>query len=86
MHALYKSYWAAMNKIFIYARPSVRAAMMKTFYNFWNLASFWATQTNSKTGEDVSPIIEPEWFVEKSAVKTDIFEHYKNFAVNRMQI
>ena len=31
-----------------------------------------ATQTKSKSGEDVSPIIEPEWFVEKSAVKTDI--------------
>ena len=30
-----------------------------------------ATQTNSKIGEDVSPIIEPEWFVQKSAVKTD---------------
>ena len=33
-----------------------------------------ATQTNSKSGEDVSQIIEPEWFVEKSAVKTDIKE------------
>ena len=32
-----------------------------------------ATQTNSKSGEDVSQIIEPEWFVEKSAVKTDIY-------------
>ena len=31
-----------------------------------------ATQTNSKSGEDVSQIIEPEWFVEKSAVKADI--------------
>ena len=31
-----------------------------------------AIQTNSKSGEDVSQIIEPEWFVEKSAVKTDI--------------
>ena len=31
-----------------------------------------ATQSNSKSGEDVSPIIEPEWFVQKSAVKTDI--------------
>ena len=31
-----------------------------------------ATQTNSKSGEDVSQLIEPEWFVEKSAVKTDI--------------
>ena len=31
-----------------------------------------ATQSNSKSGEDVSQIIEPEWFVEKSAIKTDI--------------
>ena len=31
-----------------------------------------AIQTNSKSGEDVSQITEPEWFVEKSAVKTDI--------------
>ena len=31
-----------------------------------------APQTNSKSGEDVSQIIEPQWFVEKSAVKTDI--------------
>ena len=31
-----------------------------------------ATQTNSKSSEDVSQIIDPEWFVEKSAVKTDI--------------
>ena len=30
-----------------------------------------ATQTNFKSG-DVSQIIEPEWFVEKSVVKTDI--------------
>ena len=27
----------------------------------------------SKSGEDVSQIIEPEWFVGKSAVKTDIY-------------
>ena len=33
-----------------------------------------AIQTNSKSGEDVSQITEPEWFVEKSAVKTDISE------------
>ena len=32
-----------------------------------------ATQSNCKSGEDVSQIIEPEWFVEKSAVKTDIY-------------
>ena len=31
-----------------------------------------ATQTNSKSGEDVSQIIEPEFFVETSAVKTFI--------------
>ena len=32
-----------------------------------------ATQTNSKSGEDVSQIIiKPEWFIEKFAVKTDI--------------
>ena len=31
-----------------------------------------AIQTNSKSGEDVSQIIEPEWFVEKSALKSDI--------------
>ena len=31
-----------------------------------------ATQTNSKDGEAISQIIEPEWFAEKSAVKTDI--------------
>ena len=32
-----------------------------------------ATQTNSKSGEDVSQIIiKPESFIEKSAVKTDI--------------
>ena len=32
-----------------------------------------ATQSNSKSGEDVSQVIQPEWFVEKSAVKTDIY-------------
>ena len=31
-----------------------------------------ASQTNSKSGEDVSQIIEPEWFIETSAIKTDI--------------
>ena len=30
------------------------------------------TQTNNKSGEDVSQLIEPEWFVEKPALKTDI--------------
>ena len=32
-----------------------------------------ATQSNSKSGEDVSQVIQPEWFLEKSAVKTDIY-------------
>ena len=32
-----------------------------------------ATQSNSKSGENVLQMIEPEWFVEKSAVKTDIY-------------
>ena len=91
MLALYKSYWAAMNKIFIYARACVdkmtcsavfsslflsaqkSTAMIKNFLDFFSEFSFvLATQTNSKSGEDVSQIIEPEWFVEKSAVKTDI--------------
>ena len=48
--------------------------MTKNFLNFFSEFSFvLATQTNSKSGEDVSQIIEPEWFVEKSAVKTDIY-------------
>ena len=32
---------------------------------FLELSFVLATETNSKSGEDVSPIIEPEWFVEK---------------------
>ena len=39
---------------------------------FFEFSFVLATQTNSKSGEDVSPVIEPEWFVQKSAVKTDI--------------
>ena len=40
---------------------------------FLDLSFVLATQTNSKSGEDVSQIVlEPEWFVEKSAVKSDI--------------
>ena len=39
---------------------------------FLEFSFILATQTNSKSGEDVSQIIEPEWFVEKSAVKTYI--------------
>ena len=45
---------------------------MKNFLDFAELNFFLTTQTNSKSGEDVSQIIEPDWFVEKSAVKTDI--------------
>ena len=46
--------------------------MIKSFLDFFLEFSFvLATQTNSKSGEDVSQIIEREWFVEKSAVKTD---------------
>ena len=40
--------------------------------HFLEFSFVLATQTNSKSGEDVSQIIEPEWFFEKSAVKTDI--------------
>ena len=40
---------------------------------FLELSFVLATQTNSKSGEDVSQIVlEHEWFVEKSAVKSDI--------------
>ena len=48
--------------------------MMKNFLEFFLKFSFvLATQTNSKSGEDVSQIIiKPESFIEKSAVKTDI--------------
>ena len=91
MLALYKSYWTAMNKIFIYARPCVNkitcsAVFFVSFPKyptidgndenrsriFLELSFILATQANSKSGEDVSQIIEPEWFVEKSAVKSDI--------------
>ena len=41
--------------------------MMKNFLDFFFKFSFvLATQTNSKSGEDVSQIIEPEWLVEKN--------------------
>ena len=46
--------------------------MMKNFLDFAERRFVLTTQTNSKTGEDVSQIIEPDWFVEKSAIKTDI--------------
>ena len=45
---------------------------MKNFLDFAELSFFLTTQTNSKSVEDASQIIEPDWFVEKSAVKTDI--------------
>ena len=45
---------------------------MKNFLDFAELSFFLTNQTNSKSGEDVSQIIEPDWFVEKSVVKTDI--------------
>ena len=48
--------------------------MIKNFLDSWLEFSFvLATQSNSQSGEDVSQIIEPEWFVEKSAVNTDIY-------------
>ena len=93
--ALYKSYSAAMNKIFVYAHLCVNkdfvhddvfscvlslflstpksTAMIKNFLGFFLESSFvLATRTKSKSRDDVSQIREPEWFVEKSAVKTDI--------------
>ena len=90
---IYQSYWAAMNKIFIYARPCVNKMTCsavffvpfpkypkidgndkKNFLDFFLEFSFvLATQSNCKSVEDVWKIIEPEWFVEKSAVKTDIY-------------
>ena len=39
---------------------------------FLEFSFILASQTNSKSGEDVSQIIEPEWFIETSAIKTDI--------------
>ena len=44
---------------------------MKSFLNFFEFSFVLATQTNSKSGEDVSPTIDPEWFVEKSSVLKD---------------
>ena len=46
--------------------------MMKNFPVFLELSFVLAFQTNSKSGEDVSQKIEPEGFVEKSDIKTDI--------------
>ena len=50
-------------------------AMMKNFLDFFKIIFSFvlATQTNSKSGEDVLQIIESEWFFEKSAVKADIY-------------
>ena len=92
MLALHKSYWAAMNKIFIYARPCLNKMMCsavffvpfpkyptidgndkKILHFFLEFSFVLATPSNSKSGEHVSQVIEPEWFVEKSAVKTDIY-------------
>ena len=93
--ALNKSYWTAMNKIFIYACPCVNKEFFHddVFSRFFGSfpkypkingndkklsrhvlqSSFvLANKTSSKSGEDVSQIIESEWFVEKSAIKTDI--------------
>ena len=39
---------------------------------FWKFSFVLATQTNSKSDEDVSQKTEPEWFDETSAVKADI--------------
>ena len=46
--------------------------MIKNFLDSLEFSFVLATQTNSKSGEHVSQLIEPEWFVDKSAVKTDI--------------
>ena len=47
-----------------------------------------ATQTYSKSGWDISQIIEPEWFVEKCAVDTDIHleKGHKLFNVGKYPI
>ena len=56
--------------VYLFLGTQKSTAMMKNFLDF---SFVLATQTNSKSGEDVSQIIlETEWFVEKSAVKTDI--------------
>ena len=47
-------------------------AMMKNFPVILELSFILAFQTNSKNGEDVSQKIEPEGFVEKSDINTDI--------------
>ena len=43
-----------------------------SFFFFIYLRSSHSNQLNSKSNDDVLQIIEPEWFVEKSAVKTGI--------------
>ena len=52
--------------------PKIDGNDKKHFRLFLEFSFVLATETNSKSREDVSQIIEPEWFVEKSAVKTDI--------------
>ena len=53
--------------------PKIDGNDEKVSIFFLKFSFVLATQTNSKSGEDVSQIIiKPEWFIEKSAVKTDI--------------
>ena len=52
--------------------PKIDSKDKKHSRLFLEFSFFLATQTISKSGEDVSQIIEPVWFIEKSAVKTDI--------------
>ena len=72
-----------MNKFFVYScsavlfvsfpkYPKIDVNDEKLFKFFSEFSFVLATQTNSKSGEDVSQIIEPEWFAEKSALKADI--------------
>ena len=49
---------------------SFRKTMMKNFLHFLEFSFVLATQTNSKSSEDVLPIIEPKWFFEKCSRKT----------------
>ena len=51
-----------------YPKPNGNDEKLSTLFSEFSLVL--ATQT--KSGEDVSPVIEPECFVEKSAVVTDI--------------
>ena len=49
--------------------PKIDGNDKKLSRPFLEFSFVLATQTNSKSGEDVSQIIEPKWFVEKSALK-----------------